>query len=215
MNIISNDSFSYNGKLNIKLEKNGLILDDKVFYNHGSLQLFDYLVKCLGGKAISAESKRPTMLQGFLYEDGREQVLTKDKIKQALKNPMAQKNNSTDEQIAGITVTPATTRVAYNELPRYSYNEGKRTSAESDNGILEDAASVTYHFRIPAVYITANKINMFCLYYTTAELINFSACFLLTKEDDQGNPIDWDWLDFSDQNDNYNLIIDWTLTIKN
>ena len=85
------------------------------------------------------------------------------------------------------------------------------TPKETDN-----SWSTILHFTIPFAFLQKEKIQAACLYCESEKntLGNYSAVAYFTKLDDQGKEI-LDQIVTGDEFENYNLIIEWDLSVGN
>jgi len=201
-----NSGIGYSGKIKVSVLANNKVIKTKEYKNNGSVKLFEFLAQCLTGKYNTAQANQPKLVQGFLYPtDGQHDA---DEIINATCNPF---------RVGAVgDVGIATSRLLISDGIKATSFTGKREnpgspSEISTTGVVADNAKIYYYFRIPATQIFRD-INMFCLYsgINNAQE-DFSACFLLTKN----NNSEWDPIKIDSVTDNYTLLLEWEMTLKN
>ena len=199
---ITNTSFGYIGTVTISIKdnKNNTIITKK-HHNTGSINIFKYISDCLAGEYKTAQNSQPTKI-GLLSVKGND---LPSSIRAVLNNgEIALVDSKLELATSGL-------------ISAY----GKITSDmgdESYGSTMLTPYITTLHFRIPYSFITKNRINGVMLFPTKATVGNYtlanswSAYYLFTTG--SGDNEEWSVLELSNQQ-NYNLIIDWELSISN
>lgn len=193
---------NYQGNISVSIVKNNKVLQTKKFHNSGMPKLFEFLAKALGGN--TSEYLRPVKIKLFRYPGA--------------------------DTTGGLTPTNFNWEVAWNEgeqsptavSPYIWYNATpviKKTAKTNTSGIsattyAEDYQyEVTFHFTVPAAYISEDTIHIVGFYPNSAtnDIEDVSAYYLFTKDDGKL----WDPIAISKISGNFSIFIDWTLIISN
>lgn len=186
-------SIGYTGNITVSVQAGNKIISKKTYHNNGSKALFKFLATCIRGDYATADSMRPFSIKLFKVVEGQ----NPQDIRDYLDGEGWKKEGSFKSDKI---------QLASNEI---SYNK----TATINN----DEVSATLHFRIPYAYIFENKIYMACVYGKNShDDINWSAYYLLTNAETKGETGQEIWTPLTiSQTKNYNLLIDWTMSISN
>ena len=183
---ILTNHFVYNGHLRVSLLAGKQLISNYEYKNAGTKLLFRFLCECLRGSYTTADKYRPTKIRLFY-------------------------NSQAYPTSEGTDVRPETT------APRSMF-----VPLNTVPDIYEAEEQGTYktvlHFLIPYAYMTpstgsgGSTINQVCLYSSnTTDSKDYSAYFYLTNSE----RTEWNAIDFGDAASNYNLIIEWEMSISN
>ena len=189
-------SIGYTGNITISVQAGNKIISKKTYHNNGSKALFKFLVTCIRGDYATANSMRPFYIKLFRVKDG-----TPKQIREYLNNEGWESSNTSNTTFDASKIVLASSEVSYNKTAT----------------IGDDESSVTLHFRIPYAYIFQTEIHMACLYGKNSHNdLNWSAYYLLTDAGTTTENLEENWtaLNISPAK-NYNLLIDWTMSISN
>lgn len=210
------NSVSYTGVINVSLQKGKKTYFNKTFRNKGRWPLFYFLNMCLRGDYGNAEMYRPKYINAFGNEDweGEPEPDISDE------NTSIRMSQYFSER-SRITVSS----YPYMSLPDVE-KEIVRRQSDTNEPLNIGSSTITYKFNIPFTQITdIHHVNAFALYAapvksqaagTTAidDIENPCAFFFILDED--RNVINlMDGLEEADLGDEYNLYIEWTLSISN
>ena len=193
-------SIGYTGNITVSVQAGNKIISKKTYHNNGSKALFKFLVTCIRGDYATANSMRPFYIKLFEVIDGS----TPKQIREYLNNGDGWVSDNSNPNFDSSKILLASSEVSYNKTAT----------------IGDDESSVTLHFRIPYAYIFQEKIHMACLYGKNSHGDrNWSAYYLLTDagtatETSETSIENWTALEISPTK-NYNLLIDWTMSISN
>ena len=201
-NINGAQYIGYQGKVAVSLVKNNKIITTKSYHNSGMPKLFEFLAKCLGG--TRSEFLRPVKIKLFQYP------------RADTTNAESPANFSWNDAWDGTDKQPSqiSPYVLYNSTPviRKSISTGQ-TAANDLLVPLEDYQyEVTYHFTIPASYISENIVHLVGFYPNNAtdDKADVSAYYLFTNDANE-----WEPLKLSEITGNFSIFIDWTLIVSN
>ena len=205
-------SFGYSGKINVSLRKGNRTYLKKEYKNHGRWPLFYFLNMCLAGNYTSADAYRPRFIHVFDFNLTGQPVPT-----------IKDDSSSSAEQIA--TYFKSQNCVSLIAYPFMSAPDITYESNEIGKSI------VTYKFTIPFTQIALKEsghIEGFALYAdqprggddTQADLLTSikNPCVYFFLNDGQAQPKVIDLLADVGQaalGDEYNLYIEWTLSVSN
>ena len=190
-----NNTIIYKGKVNISIMKDGKTVSKSNFHNTGMQPLFDFLARCVVGNYNEAENLRPKFIK--LYSIGE---------KSASWDPSDFNfvDYATDEHLRSLT------NIIYNSTP----------NLKTDN---EGNVNVTFKFLVPFSQLSDyTNLNMLALYSQQYKDNNARASAYIVASEEV-TPGDYRLLDIveeslgvEDQNENnYNLFIEWIMTFKN
>jgi len=181
------DGLHYQGNVKVSIVKNKKVLSTNYYHNTGYINLFKFICNCLAG--VYDDADRPCKI--VLYTAAAEGGDTPS-------NPDFSSSLIRTATAIYISTSPVV-----------------KTNTEETN------YTVTYHFSIPYAFITTtntekiykaallkNKVNL--KYTTPSTELLASYCF--TKNEGK----DWDPITINKtESGNYDLVIEWTMTIKN
>ena len=202
------NSVSYTGVINVSLQKGKKTYFNKTFRNKGRWPLFYFLNMCLRGDYGNAELYRPKYINVFGNEDweGKEEPKIQDDDTSAL-------------------ITNYFTETCRKTESSYPYFTLPDISVKPETNI--GTSSITYKFNIPFTQMSdVHHINAFALYAepvkastgdTTARSDISNPCAFFFVLDEKTRKVINLLQDVTDQElgDEYNLYIQWTLSISN
>jgi len=193
-------NIGYSGIVNITVtdEKNKPVAQSK-HKNNGSKNLFKFLADCLCGNAVSAINQKPSKI---VLLTTTEAITDANVLEEELN-----RGKTTDTKLI------AATRL----IAAYGRNIPDEVVETDETKKMLTAYTATLHFRIPYAYITNTEVYGLALYpadttdVSSAEQLhtNWSAYYIFKNEDNITRP-----LEISSEK-NYNLIVDWVLTVGN
>lgn len=207
----SDSSFEYAGKINVTLKKGNKTYFTKQFKNKGRWPLFYFLNMCLKGDYSKASLYRPKYIDAFGNTSWENQVPP----------------NITDDDLTDVTIDKyfkTENRVTVTSYPYLSVPDAKAELKSGSTYLNIGTSNITYKFNIPFTQIISDKpINAFALYALPAQgngrealsdVSNPCAFFFIIN--DQGKVVNLiEELDGSFVSDDYNLYIEWTLSVSN
>lgn len=200
----SSKSIAYSGNVTVKVvdKKGKQIGKTKKFKNSGRWPLFQFFTTCLAGDFNNAEPLRPKYIDLFHADESGGAV---PQITDGTDSPKMSAYANEDNRRTLVTY-------AFNSTPK-----PETTKTGVSNNQL-GSSKITYSFLIPFSHIdNKDDINMVCMYnkenITAFNYSEPSAFFFITEEDGENKKLG-SLLEGSSKN-NYNLIIEWVLTIKN
>ena len=204
----SNNSINigYTGTVTISIcDNKNNIISTKKHHNEGSANLFKYFCYCIAGDYKGAASIQPRKVVLISRKNATVSIAT-------VKNLF---NSGSSEGVTeAITISSSGAIDTYGTI----IPEEVTTAGTSTSTMLRPWKAIL-HFRIPYAYITSNTIAGLILFpenTAKVDLTNITkdwqAYYLLTKEGNSGE----EWAELSiNSGQNYNLIIDWELSISN
>ena len=178
-------AIGYSGNIKLSLRSGKTVISTKVYNNHGGLELFKFLGYCLAGAYTAADPVRPIKV-GLYY------------------------NTASTPSTAKIDTGMSSASILVTTNTAATIEEVAETATDSA------VCKVTLHFVIPKIYITGSAFNQVVLYgadvVNTAAVMNgtYSAIFNLTANGDN-----WATVDTASWADNYNLVLEWEMSLKN
>jgi len=206
--VISADAFSYSGKINVSLQKNGKTYFTKTYKNSGRWPLFYFLNICLRGDYEQADIYRPRFIDLFGLE-----TLTGQNV------PTIIDPETNGAELHSVnkysTYFNNSTRVS---LMSYPYMSDPDISVVNTSDIQIGSSKITYKFTIPFTQLNLNNanptINAFTLTWKQGNFADANAFFFIT--DDQNKVVNLlAGLNGAALGDEYNFYIEWTLKITN
>lgn len=189
-------SIGYTGNITVSVQAGNKIISKKTYHNNGSKALFKFLATCIRGDYATADSMRPFAIKLFKVVEGQ--------TPQNIRDYLDKEGWSYDRgQFIDSKLILASNEISYNKTA---------TINDDSTGV-----SATLHFKIPYAYIFENEIYMACIYGKNShDDINWSAYYLLTNAEKKGETDQKKWTPLTiNQTKNYNLLIDWTMSISN
>lgn len=209
--IISSDAFSYSGKINVSLQKNGKNYFTKTYKNSGRWPLFYFLNICLRGDYEQADIYRPRFIDLFGLE-----TLTGQNVPTII-DP---EENSVELHSSNkySTYFNDNTRVSLMSYPYMSDPDVSVVNPASNPNIQIGSSKVTYKFTIPFTQLNLNisnpTINAFTLTWKQGNIQDANAFFFVLDENNKiANLLEG--LNGTQLGDEYNFYIEWTLKITN
>jgi len=189
-------SIHYSGEIKVEVRRKNKTISSKNYKNEGNWPLFYFLGLCLSGNYEVANSYIPKYIKLFSLGASGSTV------------PTVKAADFTPAKLKSLT-TPM-----YNTLPYVERVEGQIGVEDSPS-----STSVTFKFLIPYSQISntsaSDPVNMFVLYDQSNKnsLEKPSAYFVVRDED---YPTKLGGYEVTDETSNdYNLFIQWVMTIKN
>lgn len=213
------NSFGYSGKINVSLKKGNRTYFKQEYKNHGRWPLFYFLNLCLAGNYNSADQYRPRFINVFDFNVNGENLLDKPV-------PTIRDNASSDGEKIGTYFNEE------NCVTLISYPVMSRPEVEHDPNQI-GTSSITFKFTIPFTQIAlkdSHHIEGFALYAdqpagNAGTLIDDTLltniknpCVYFFLNDGGSEPKVKDLLANVGQanlGDEYNLYVEWTLSISN
>lgn len=209
-------SFGYSGKINVSLQKGKRTYFTKTYKNHGRWPLFYFLNMCLAGDYSKAETFRPKFINVFDFD------LTGETVPEIIDGAQLEENKITTYFNSANCISVLS--YPYMSQPDVNYKDDQNGSS-----------TLTYKFTIPFTQIGlktegggTGAIEGFALYASqTAEgstdskalnnISNPCAYFFLTDGNKTNSKVKnlLEDLDSAHLGDEYNLYIEWTLSIVN
>lgn len=202
------NSVSYTGVINVSLQKGKKTYFNKQFRNKGRWPLFYFLNMCLRGDYGNAELYRPKYINAFGNENWE--------------NHPEPNISDTDTSVKIKDYFEEINRKTVSSYPYLSLPDIENNPQDNIGSCL-----ITYKFNIPFSQISdVHHINAFALYAepvkahtgdTTArsDINNPCAFFFIVDEETQNVINLMDGLTDEDLGDEYNLYIQWSLSISN
>lgn len=189
---IDKGSVAYTGKITVSILKGRTVLKTIKTHNKGYKTLFNFLCQCLAGEYDRAESLRPRFIRLFTM-GSKGSAYSEEHIPQRLQS----------QYLTSLTVP--------------SYNTTPSVDLVEIHG-QEPYAKTIFKFLIPFTQIeTTRDTNMFALYSSAnqSNLTEPSAVFVLMDPDDETKLGSVMSSSSSAKSNDYNLQIQWELTIEN
>ena len=185
-----NSPISYSGKITVTVKNGNTIISKNTYKNNGGLNLWYFLCASLAGQYTNADQFRPYRIMLYYCKD--ETVPTSIE-------------NLDQDNFVKLT----------SEIP---INRASEVLPIKESGKTINYTA-TLHFLIPPAYFNAvenAKINTVVLYGkkepTTPNKDNYSAYYFFAKDGAWDTP---NILNLDDIKDNYNIIIDWEMSVDN
>lgn len=209
------ESFYYTGKVKISLMRDNVKYFTKVFYNHGRWPLFYFFNLCLAGDYGQAEEFRPRFINLFDFGLSNQEI----------KPPVIEDGSQTQsgKMTTWFNAQNNVSLISYPMMSKPDVIVAGGTAAEEIG-----SSKITYKFTIPFTQIqtkTNQAIEGFALYSKQTKnsvtdpknldnLANPAAFFFLTDENGYVTNLLQD-LSNINLGDEYNLYIEWILTVRN
>lgn len=198
------DNLNYSGTIYVKVLKGKKVYSSAVYKNQGRWPLFRFFSLCLAGQYNQASSLQPKFIDLF-YLDGVVPEIS---------------DNSGVNLSSYLT---AENRITVTSYPWTSLPYVSDSPDESSEALPEGSSSIRYKFLIPFTQLNITqenpKINALALYSDTYlnQFEKPSAFFFVRDKDDE--TVFGDLLDgvsfLNNASDEYNLSVEWELTISN
>ena len=188
------NAITYKGSVKVQLIKNGKVLKTHKLHNNGRYPVFQFLCECLRGNYVNADVERPKYISLFTVDS--------DTYSKYLKGNSTISISSLFNADNRASIGAAT----FKGTPKLEVTQ----STETD---LNGSANLVYEFSIPSQNITDVNANAVCIYGTenwNSSFDNPSAYFFCTDDDGGLTKL----IDRSIDN-NYSILVEWTMTFKN
>lgn len=198
------NAIHYNGKVKVDLYRNNKLYKSTNYKNLGRWPLFYFIANCLAGDYNSVAPYKPNFVKLFTLGNKGDSIPTNKEI---------ETSKFIEDNLCSSGISFGVTKSALTETIK-SFNIDE-TSLEENKS--DESAIVTYQFVIPYTQIdTTRDINLIALYSSAklSELNEPSAYIVIKNEDDTA-------LDSilptgtQTKNNDYTLIITWSLSIHN
>lgn len=188
-------SIGYQGKVKVEIKNGKSVVSSKEYHNHGTKKMFEFICNALAGNFHS--DQRPWQIKLFTV----------------IGDP-----KKSDEKADDYTTWKFTNNTSISPYLPFAI-----TPVVSSIGA--ETASVTYSFRIPYLFITADpgvKLYKIALYSSSASEekpdTDKMALFGFVGKDEKSGKMVWDPIELNTDiadGANYSINIEWTITISN
>lgn len=188
---------NYSGKVKVSIKRGNRTIITKQYHNSGLPNLFRFLALALSGNY--ADQIKPCKLKLFGLKTG---FIDSE-------NPPATFTWTTNFSATG-------SNILEDLSPFISYDTVPLVEQKINNNKDLSYFDVTFHFRIPSTLIGGEKIYAVGLFpnnIINGNEINAAAYYLFTKT--ENNNQSWDPIIPDTNSGDFNLVIDWTLSLKN
>lgn len=188
--VVKKQPLNYAGSATIKILRGNKTISSKTFHNAGRIPLFKFLCNCLGG--TYSEQLRPCKIKLFNY------------VGTATPNTIDWEADATWNWIS-----EASSFVTYDAGPVVKLVQ----EVTSGDEVIPSHWETTYHFKVNSSYISQSAVNIIAIYGNNGanSKADASAYFLLKQTGADA----WDPITFESANNNFSVVIEWTMTFDN